>query len=84
MQNESEFKKWVQLLAEVICDFLFLALWLSLAWVIHEGINQILPLHGLPYYAGYLIEAVLDISTLYKLIRLRLRVHRNRDDQWWR
>jgi hypothetical protein len=72
MDNENEFKGWARLVGEVVCDFLFLAVWLVLAWAIHECVGRQFPLHGMPFYVGGGIEAVLDVSTLLKLYRLRL------------
>lgn len=71
MDSESEFKGWARLIGEVFCDFLFLSVWLVLAWAIHECVGRQFPLHGVPFYVGSGIEAVLDASTLLKLYRLR-------------
>lgn len=71
MENDNEFRDWVRLVGEVVCDFLFLAVWLVLAWAIHECVGRQFPLDGIPSYVGSAIEMVLDISTLIKLYRLR-------------
>jgi hypothetical protein len=72
MENDNEFKGWARLVGEVVCDFLFLSVWLVLAWAVHECVGRQFPLHGMPSYFGGGIEAVLDASTLLKLYRLRL------------
>jgi len=71
MRGYAALAKWLHLVAEVVCDFLFLAIWLVMAWGIHEGIAKLLPLHGLPHYMSYLIEGVLSLSTLHRLLKLR-------------
>lgn len=75
MQNENDFKGWARLIGEVVCDFLFLAVWLVLAWAIHECVGKQFPLHGMPSYVGASFEVVLDLSTLLKLYRLRFGPH---------
>jgi hypothetical protein len=72
MQSNAAFRGWARLVGEVVCDFLFLSLWLVLAWAIHECVERQFPLHGMPFYVGSAIEGVLDISILIKLYRLRL------------
>lgn len=76
MQSDDAFRGWARLVGEVVCDFLFLSLWLVLAWAIHECVERQFPLHGMPFYVGSGIEGVLDISTLLKLYRLRVRPQR--------
>jgi hypothetical protein len=71
MGNENDFKRWAKLVGEVVCDFLFLAVWLVLAWAIHECVGRQFPLHGTPSYVGSAIEMVLDVSTLFRLYGLR-------------
>jgi hypothetical protein len=71
MENENDFKGWARLVGEVVCDFLFLAVWLVLAWAIHECVGRQFPLHGMPFYVSSGIEGLFDISTLLKLYRLR-------------
>lgn len=71
MNNDNEFKGWARLVGDVVCDFLFLSVWLILAWAIHECVGRQFPLHGVQFYVGSGIEMVLDASTLLKLYRLR-------------
>jgi hypothetical protein len=73
MQTSNGFAKWVEFLGEVVCDFLFLALWLLMAWLVHGWLEKLFPIDGLPRYVGYLIEGLLDISTLLKLLKLRFK-----------
>lgn len=72
MQNDTAFKVWARLVGEVVCDFLFLSIWLVLAWAVHECLLRQFPLRGMPFYVSSVIEGVLDISILLKLYRLRL------------
>lgn len=58
-------------MGDVVCDFLFLAAWMVMAWAVHERLNRVLPLHGLPHYVGCAIEGLFDASTLLKLVRSR-------------
>lgn len=76
MRADDVFKGWALLVGEVVCDFLFLALWLLLTWAVHEFVGGNFPLRGVPLYVGYVVEAVLDLSALLKLCRLRLGVGR--------
>jgi hypothetical protein len=63
---------------EVVCDFSFLAMWATMTWAVHEWLGRILPLHGLPCYTSYVIEGLLDVSTLIKLLKLRFGKRRSR------
>lgn len=78
MRDGDVFRGWALLVGEVVCDFLFLALWLLLTWAVHEFVGGNFPLRGVPLYIGYVVEAVLDFSALLKLCRLRLGVGRGR------
>lgn len=70
MRNYREFSTWIKFVGEVVCDFFFLAVWVAMAWALHEWIGKIFPLHGLPRYTSYIIEGLLDASTLIKLLKL--------------
>lgn len=78
MLKYREFTPWIRFVGEVICDFLFLAVWALMAWAVHEWIGKILCLHGLSQYTSYIIEGLLDASTLIKLVKLRFGVRRSR------
>jgi hypothetical protein len=71
VQNYRVFAEWIKFIGEVVCDFFFLVMWVTMAWALHEWIGKIFPLHGLPHYTSYIIEGVLDLSTLIKLLKLR-------------
>jgi hypothetical protein len=76
MKPHSEFRSWAQFVGEVVCDFLFLTLWLLMAWSVHEVLARHLPLGGIPRYVGYGIEGMLDVSTMLKLFNLRFKGNR--------
>lgn len=74
MQIYREFTEWIKFIGEIICDFFFLALWVAMAWALHEWLGKIFPLHGLSNITSYIIEGLLDVSTLLKLLKLRFGV----------
>jgi hypothetical protein len=78
MQNRGAFREWARLVGEVICDFLFLSIWLILTWAVHECVGRHFPLHGVPFYVSSAIECVFDISTLLRLYRLRINARGSR------
>ncbi len=82
MWRHDEFTEWARLIGEVFCDFLFLAVWLILAWAVHQWIGKLFPLQGLPRYIGYVMEALLDVSILFKLMKLRFGARDGRAARW--
>ena len=73
MRGSSHFTSWIHFMCEVICDFVFLALWLTLTWAVHEFIGNRFSVGGVAGYTTLIIEAVLDASVLIKLCKLRFR-----------
>lgn len=81
----SELCRWFRLIAEVVCDFIFLALWGFAALALHHLVKDIWVLEGWSRQVEYAMEALVDISTLIKLLRLRFGLPQRRDkEQWWR
>lgn len=73
MRSSSHFTSWFHLICEIVCDFIFLALWLTLTWAVHELIGRRFSVDGMAGYTTLIIEAVLNASVLIKLCKLRFR-----------
>lgn len=81
----SEIYRWLRLLAEVLCDFIFLGVWALMAVALHHLMTGIWLLEGWSRHVQRTMEVVVDISTLIKLLRLRFAFRKTRDEgPWWR
>ena len=81
----SELSKWLRLIMGACCDFMFLALWGFMALALHRFTKEIWQFEGWALYVKYAMEALIDVSTLIRLIRLRFSFSRSREaNQWWK
>lgn len=86
MRN-SEFSRWIGLIAEVVGDFLFLALWGFLVLALHYLAKDIWLLEGWSRYVEYAMEALIDTSMLIKLLQFRFGFIFTRPENkqhWWK
>lgn len=64
---------------------MFLALWVALAWLLHHVLTDVCQLQTWSLAKAYLFEAVIDVSTLVRLLKLRFGNSKTRDNvPWWR
>jgi hypothetical protein len=81
----SEFSRWIRLIAEAVCDFVFLSLWGFMVLALHHLVKDIWLLEGWSRYVEYAMEALIDVSILTKLLRLRFDFLKPRDKgHWWK
>lgn len=80
----SEFAKWIYLVAEVVCDFILLAVWGLLALLLNYLFRKLFYLEGWSLYVRYVLEGIIDLSILMKLLLLRFGFLRSRSPKhWW-
>ena len=80
-----DFIKWLQLVAEMICDFIFLSVWGILALILHHLFEDIFLLRGWPRQMEYVLEVLINVSVLVRLFRLRFSSQTSRTKSpWWR
>lgn len=83
-RDESDWQKWWRFFGRRIREFLFLGMWVGMAWVLDVYIVSSFPVSGAPKYMMFAFEGLFDISTLIELIKLLFWPEHAQTSRWLR
>lgn len=82
--NSDEWQEWIGFISKIVVEYLLVAAWVILAWLLHNRLARSFPLEGMPKLTFYLLEFVFYASTLYHLLRLLFWPRRKSPaPRWW-
>lgn len=81
-----EIKRMLNLLVTIILDFLFIAIWVILSWVVHHYLIIIFSPEGVELYKFLVIESVVDTAMFFRLYKVLFPGNRKESTHmpWWR
>jgi hypothetical protein len=80
-----EVRRMFGLLVALVLDFLFIAVWLLLSWLVHHYLIVIFSLEGSQGYKFIVIESAVDFAVcvrLYKFLFLKAE-RKPQHTPWW-
>lgn len=85
-QSIIEIKRMFNLLVAMILDFLFIAIWVVLSWMVHHYLIIIFSPEGVQLYKFLVIESVVDTAMFFRLYKFLFPDTHKKPTHtpWWR
>lgn len=77
-------REWVGFIGNLLIEGICIAIWVVMAWWLHNYLTKMFPLEGIPKLMLYALEIVFYTSTIYHLIKLLFWPRKKRQGpRWW-
>lgn len=83
-KERSEWRNWWYFFGRRVREFMFLSLWVAMAWALDVYVVSSCPVNGPPKYMLLVFEGLFDMSTLIELIRLLFWPYQAKTSRWLR